>query len=395
MSAQTDIEIGGLLLPADVKVESDPASPFAGAWIGRWDGFLKTVLVVESIDADGFAKVVYSIAANPQRGFDRAWFRLEGQVDGSRMLVTGPGVSLVVTFSKTGRLRAVFGDGYSFAILTKRTLEDLLEPGTEIDWSPGESLQLSTGLTEDEVPVNLETVLYTPDGPGPHPLAVVNHGSTGLGNDPALFAQTWSHDWLADVLNERGYLVVFPQRRGRGRSDGLYDEGFEADRTKGYSCNPERALAGADRALVDLEAAIAALRGRDDVSGAPVLIAGVSRGGMLAAVYAGQYPDQVSGVINFVGGWIGELCETSDMINQDLVRRGSGYKRPMLWLYGEDDPYYSIAHTRAMHAEFTKYGGSADYHAITVRGSGNGHWVAAIPPLWMDLVEAYLDDLAD
>ncbi|WP_420408608.1 dienelactone hydrolase family protein [Hoeflea sp.] len=395
MSAPAEIEVDGLLLPADTKVEAGSASPFAGAWVGRWDGVLKTILVVESIDAEGVASVIYSVAANPQRGFDRAWFRLAGRVEGSRMLVEGRGFSLALKFSKTGRLRAVFGDGYSFAILAKRDLKEMIQPGAEIDWSPGTSLGLATCLTEDNEPVELETVLYKPAGPGPHPLAIVNHGSTGLGNDPELFGQTWSHDWLADVLNERGYLVAFPQRRGRGRSGGLYAEGLEADRTKGYSCDPERALAGADRAIEDLDAAIAALRRRDDITAGPVLMAGVSRGGMLAAVHAGHHPAEVSGVINFVGGWIGELCETSETINQNLVRRASAFQRPMLWLYGEDDPYYSIDHTRAMHAEFTEAGGSADYHAIEVRGSGNGHWVAAIPPLWMDLVEAYLDSLSD
>jgi hypothetical protein len=53
-----------------------------------------------------------------------------------------------------------------------------------------------------------------------------NHGSTGKGTNSALFTETLFDVDLADFLNNRGWIVVFPQRRGRGRSDGLYDEGF-------------------------------------------------------------------------------------------------------------------------------------------------------------------------
>jgi hypothetical protein len=35
-------------------------------------------------------------------------------------------------------------------------------------------------------------------------------------------------------------------------------------------------------------------------------MAGISRGGILSITYAGMHPREVSGVINFVGGWMGE-----------------------------------------------------------------------------------------
>jgi len=44
----------------------------------------------------------------------------------------------------------------------------------------------------------------------------------------------------------------------------------------------DRSLAGAERALIDVDAAIAALRRRPDVAPLPVLIGGQSRGGVLA-----------------------------------------------------------------------------------------------------------------
>jgi hypothetical protein len=86
---------------------------------------------------------------------------------------------------------------------------------------------------------------------------VVNHGSTGTtGTNPAVFKRTQWFSELADFLVDRGWMVAFPQRHGRGKSDGMYDEGFAADRTQGYSCDPNRSVPGADRALTDIGAAI-------------------------------------------------------------------------------------------------------------------------------------------
>jgi hypothetical protein len=119
-------------------------------------------------------------------------------------------------------------------------------------------------------------VLFKPKGLGPFPLLVFNHGSTGNGTQPALFTLASSDPGLAEVFLEKGWMVAFPQRSGRGKSDGLYDEGFATDRAQGYSCDPGRSLPGADRALNDIEAAIAALQRRQAASHR-----GVSRGGVL------------------------------------------------------------------------------------------------------------------
>jgi len=73
-----------------------------------------------------------------------------------------------------------------------------------------------------------------PNGVGPFPTLIFHHGSTGRGDAPALFTGTFESPSLARLFNESGWLVAFPQRRGRGASDGLYDEGFEPDRRKGF-----------------------------------------------------------------------------------------------------------------------------------------------------------------
>ena len=136
-------------------------------------------------------------------------------------------------------------------------------------------------------------------------------------------------------------MVAFPQRRGRGQSDGLYDEGFTLDRS-GYSCEHDLALLGAAHALEDLDAITDWLRNRMDVDTTRLLVGGTSRGGILAVAHTAQRPDVYLAAINFVGGWIAEGCGDYRSINRTLFVNGAAFPGPSLWLYGEYDSFYGL-----------------------------------------------------
>ena len=87
-----------------------------------------------------------------------------------------------------------------------------------------------------------------------------------------------------------------------------------------------------------------------------VVIGGQSRGGILSVAYAGRHAEQVKGVINFVGGWNGARCEHAATINQSIFVRGARYPRETIWLYGDDDPFYPLSHSRASFAAFLAAG---------------------------------------
>lgn len=235
----------------------------------------------------------------------------------------------------------------------------------------------------------LEAVVYRPLRPGPHPTVVFHHGSTGNGDDPSLFTQTFDSPTQAREWVGRGYMVVFPQRRGRGRSDGVYEEGFEPDRSR-YSCRAAFALPGFERALEDVDAITRALLNRTDVDRVRLVLAGVSRGGALAIAHAARRPGVYRGVVNFVGGWLGEGCVDAVLVNQQALAAPAG-PPPTLWLYGENDPFYSIAHSRSHFDAYLAAGGAGEYHALRRADAGaSGHLVHQEPTLWRALLDGYL-----
>jgi len=252
--------------------------------------------------------------------------------------------------------------------------------------------RVATPFVEDGQPVELEVVIAQPFGPGPFPALMFNHGSTGNGSDPSLFGITFTSRDVARHFVERGWLVAFPQRRGRGRSDGLYDEGFAPDRS-GYSCRASTALAGADRALEDLDVLTDWLRGHPAVNPSRLVVSGTSRGGILAIAHAARQPDVYLGAINFVGGWLGEGCGDYREVNRALFVSGATFPGASLWLYGANDTFYSLDHSRSNHDAFLDAGGSGELN-IFMRAAGlNGHFLINDRELWDETVSSYLEQL--
>ena len=238
--------------------------------------------------------------------------------------------------------------------------------------------------------VHLEMRIYKPSTEAKVPTLVFNHGSTGNGRDPSLFTKAVDFPQLAQFFVQRGWAIVMPARRGRGGSEGEYAEGFTLDRSRGYTCEPSLSIPGADRALRDIEAAMDAILTMPFVDRNRVVIGGQSRGGILSVAYAGQHPEQVKGVINFVGGWLGYGCQTVSTVNQALFKRGAHYPSDMLWLYGDWDQFYPLFHSRENFAVFQTAGGKGVFHEFAPPPGFGGHGIVARPDLWASALDAYL-----
>lgn len=252
--------------------------------------------------------------------------------------------------------------------------------------------KIPTKFIENGKAISLEVVIFRPVGKGPFPTVVFNHGSTGRGNNPELFIKTYTNKAIVEFFNEKGWLVIFPQRRGRGNSDGLYDEGFEKDRSQ-YSCSPNLSLPGVERALADIDQVVNYLKSYKDVDKNKMIIAGQSRGGILSIAYAGTRPDIFKGAINFVGGWMSDQCPNPEAINTITFKRGATFKEPTLWLYGENDPFYSLKHSHKNFTEFINKGGKGKFLTYFLGNGQNGHLVIEHPEIWRKDVEKFLENL--
>ena len=373
--------------PADIAVEkpsSDlPAS--ISAWSGEWFGWAgqgrrcDVKLIVEQLSRRA-ATIVCARASADHAPYSE---RLLAQLHGNEL---------------HGQLKS--GATLRFRMRNPDAVE-LLWSEPDGRWIAGVLAQLSaggrrivervpTGMHERGEQIMLEMVTFKPEGRGPFPTLMFNHGSTGIGNDPSLFTSTVTSPALAKYFNDRGWMVVFPQRRGRGKSGGLYDEGFEPDRSQ-YSEDPRHALAGFEHALVDVECTAEHLLSRDDVDHDRLLIGGHSRGGFLALAFAGARPELFSGVLNFVGGWVDEHGTASEMINPVIAKRGATFTGPTAWLYAENDPFYSIAHSQKSYGAFEAAGGQGQFHVLEMLPGQDGHHILSLTDLWGPLVDGFLD----
>jgi len=117
--------------------------------------------------------------------------------------------------------------------------------------------------------LELHGFLWRPNGPGPFPAVLWNHGSEKLpGSQPH----------LAEFYTSHFYVFFVPHRRGQGRSPGAYMQDLVEQAPPG--ARARRAVELHDEEVADVVAALDFLKSQTFVDPARIAISGCSYGGI-------------------------------------------------------------------------------------------------------------------
>lgn len=245
-----------------------------------------------------------------------------------------------------------------------------------------ERLQIPFPANRNGEAVHLEGLLLMPDGPGPFPLAVLNHG-TGA---QAKRQKPEDLDFLARWFLDRGWAAAMVMRRSFGKSGGLYHEA--------YACpNPDYLKAG-QRAAEDVRASIAHLRDLPGIDRERIVLVGQSSGGWAVLAAAAEAIPGVRGTVSFAGGRGGnQKGERNCPPEENLIEAGRSFGRqakvPSLWIYAANDNLTPIDLMRRVQEAYAQ--GAPDsvlrYYDDPKAG---GHFVLRHPEYWGGELEAFL-----
>ena len=240
-----------------------------------------------------------------------------------------------------------------------------------------------------EITGDVLVTTFRPQGPGPFPLVVMNHGRPG---DPALRAQfpRQRFEPIARFFIRKGFAVAVPQRLGYGVSASAGDPEHLT------SCENPRYQPAGDAAAVQVLAVVAHMRKEADIDPSRLVIMGQSLGGFTTVATAATRPDGLVAAINIAGGHGGNP-ETRPgnpcgayLLEYTFAAWGKTATAPMLWMYSENDKYINPKNSRAWFDAFTKAGAKAEFKLMPPFGDDGHALLVRANDLWQPVVDEFL-----
>ena len=225
----------------------------------------------------------------------------------------------------------------------------------------------------------LRGFLWKPEGIGPFPAIVWNHGSEKLpGSQPA----------LAKFYTEHAYVFFVPHRRGQGRSPGNYIQDLVAQAPPGERARRMVELQQAE--VDDVIAGLNFLKSQLFVDPARIVISGCSYGG-IQTLLLGERDLGVKALVPFAPGAMS--WDQNVPLQDRLVRAVDLAKAPVFLIQAEND--YSLAPSRVLSEEANKK--KKDFQSKIYPAFGrthqDGHWgfCSSATDVWGNDVLAFLD----
>src|SRR6266700_2106937 len=227
--------------------------------------------------------------------------------------------------------------------------------------------------------LQLHGFLWKPEGNGPFPAIVWNHGSEKLPG--------WRPE-LGRFYVEHGYVFFVPHRRGQGRSPGEYIDDLVA---QAPPQDRNRRMGQLQEAEVDdVIAALNYLKSRPFVDPGRIAISGCSYGG-IQTLLAGERDLGVKALVPFAPGAMS--WEHNPPLQERLKEAVAHAKAPIFLLQAENDFNLAPSHELSKEAKKNKVDFQSKIYPA-VGGShedGHGKFCAITTDVWSKDVLAFLE----
>jgi dienelactone hydrolase len=218
-------------------------------------------------------------------------------------------------------------------------------------------------------------LMYIPEGPGPFPAVLWNHGSE---------RHPGAQPELAQFYNSHGFVFFLPHRRGQGRSPGPYIMG-EIHSHGG----PAGAVQAQQLANEDVVAAMNWLRSQKEVDSNRIVVSGCSFGGIQTLLTA----EKGLGARAFIAFAPAAQSWGNPALDQLLKSAVKHAKAPVFILQAKND--YSLEPTEVLGKIAKAKGGQAKIYPAFGSSPQDGHWRFATTidgiAVWEDDVLKFID----
>ncbi|SEK67551.1 Dienelactone hydrolase [Roseateles sp. YR242] len=262
----------------------------------------------------------------------------------------------------------------------------------------------------------LPVTVFRPAGPGPFPLAVINHGRDWRAR---AHYERQRYESAARFFIRKGYAVAVPLRLGYGE---LASAG---DPESSLNCDQPRYAPALRAAAQEINAVLRFMARQADIDASRTVLVGQSVGGFAAlsalSEDAAKRPDRVDdghgagdgdgssntaavlAVINFSGGHggrpevPGSPCRP-DLLRQEMAQLGAEQRLqprpvPTLWLYAENDRFFGARWPHQWAQSYRDAGGAMTWRQLPPVGLDGHRLFTDANDRWQPLVDEFLQPL--
>ena len=190
----------------------------------------------------------------------------------------------------------------------------------------------------------LHGYIFKPEGKGPFPAVLWNHGSE---RKPGWLPE------LGALFTSKGYIFFIPHRRGQGRSPGEYvmDELAREGRKNGPDARNKKLVEAMDAHFEDQTAALKFLKELPEADPNRIVVAGCSFGGIQTLLAAGAHLG-IRAAVDFAGA--AQTWRESPELRERMLRAAQDADVPVLLIQAEND--YDITPRQVLDKELERLG---------------------------------------